>query len=258
LRVAERSERERERAHRSLHESHALEACIVSASVVLHFVAAPGLSRRERMERRLHSVEGEEVSMPRIRIRPCATLALLATTALGACEKAGESVAVHYPAATPTGDTPAAQAIAALPEPDRQFVQQATGANLAAIRLGQLAMERGSTDRIRKLGRELVNAHTLLNDHLLETARVEGRIPLASARLTPAEEDAYARLLQLSGPAFDQALLQAVTAQQQRTLDSFNREAIDGRDDRIRAFADDVLPLLHDHARYVRTEIEIM
>jgi putative membrane protein len=179
------------------------------------------------------------------------------------CEKPEEVVAIHYPSMSSPAlarvqPSTVESAIARLPEPDRNFVRQTLGANMAAIRMGQLAMRKGSSSSVRDLGREMLNSHTLLNDHLRETARTEHDIELPVARMTPAQELTYARLSVLSGPAFDHAFLQAVLDQQQRTVDAFRAEANDGRDPRLRAFADDALPLLHDRVHYVKNEIQIL
>jgi putative membrane protein len=179
------------------------------------------------------------------------------------CERPQEVVAIHYPSTLPkmvarVQPSEVETAIATLPEPDRNFVQQTLGANMAAIRFGQLAMEKGTSSTVRDLGREMMNSHTLLNDRLRETARNEHDIVLPVARMTPAQELKYARLRVLSGPAFDHAFLQAVLDEQQRTVDTFRREAAEGHDARLRTFADDALPLLHDRVHYVKNEIQIL
>jgi putative membrane protein len=184
-----------------------------------------------------------------------AALALAATTALLACGPPRETVAIHYPAASPR--LGAVTRAPGLPEPDRDFVRQATGANLAAIRLGQLAIDRGTSPLVKDIGRELIDSHTVIDDRLRATAREE-QDGLSSARMTARQEEAYQRLSRLSGPEFDRAFLAAILDEQQHAVNSFNREASGGRDRAIRALAHDTLPLLNDRVRYVKIEMETL
>src|SRR5580765_7037565 len=93
---------------------------------------------------------------------------LLLCGVLSACGHSEDTVALHYPDRPPTADTmmpsDVSAAVAKLPEPDRGFVRETAGAHMAAIRFGQVAMQKGSTARVRAIGREMADAHTALQD----------------------------------------------------------------------------------------------
>jgi putative membrane protein len=171
---------------------------------------------------------------------------------LGLIACAGETVQRPEPAVQPSA---LRRAVANLPEPDRSFIRQATGAHLTAIRLGQLAMERGSSEKVRQIGRELIDSHTALDDRLRDDARRQG-IVLPIGRLTPPGEEEVARLSQLSGREFDREFLDAVQRLQDDTLRSFNHEAVNGRDASIRYLASQLIPDLSQRVRLVRQEMQ--
>jgi putative membrane protein len=122
--------------------------------------------------------------------------------------------------------------------------------------MGRLAMERGGSPGVQNLGRELVNTHTELSDHLRDIARNEHNVVLPPmGQLTPTQRAEYDRLSMLSGPDFDRAFLSAILRLQEQTISSFNNEAVNGQDTGIREFANETIPLLNDRVRYVRTEM---
>ena len=117
--------------------------------------------------------------------------AALLALALPACGHQEEAVATR-PASPPlSGETimPSEMTaqVARLPEPDRAFVRQAAGAHMAAIQLGQLATEKGSSERVRAIGREMSDAHTALQEQLREAARRED-VVLPMPRMTASQQ----------------------------------------------------------------------
>jgi putative membrane protein len=150
-----------------------------------------------------------------------------------------------------------AATIESLPQPDRDFLKQAAGANLAAIRFGELAANNGTTVEVRSLGREMVDTHTAMSDQLRTSARTEG-ITLPMAQMTPRQQRMYDELSALSGPKFDQAFERAVVKLQQETIASFQNEAVHGRLSELAMFANQSLPLLNQRARTVRNQLQRM
>ena len=169
----------------------------------------------------------------------------------GGCAKPSENVALARPSEVQ-------QAIDNLPPPDREFVLQAASSNLAAIRIGQLAMERSRNPNVKAVARQLVDAHTALLDTLRYRARNEAQVVLPIAELTPEQAEIYTHLASLSEPEFDDAFFSAIVTLQEETIESFNREAVEGQDNGIRATANDSLPLLNDRVRQVRRQMHIM
>jgi putative membrane protein len=193
----------------------------------------------------------------------CLSVAALGLFGCGSSYQA-EATPVEYPAATAARPSEAVQpsqvaaAVQNLPEPDRGFVLQASGAHMAAIRFGQLAMEKGATEKVREIGKEMVDTHTAFSDKLRETARTSANVILPIPRLTASQQRDYQRLSRLSGAEFDRAFLDAVLRVQQETIQSFNNEALNGQSPAIREFANQSLPQLNERVRTVRREMRQM
>jgi putative membrane protein len=203
-----------------------------------------------------------------------ARLAIVLLVALGAHAAAGATHEEQLPLAStqpvrtqpatppqsaqrPIGASQAAAAIASLPEPDRSFLRQTASANLAAIRLGELAASLGSSVEVRSLGREMVDTHTALSDQLRTSARTEG-ITLPMARLTPKQQRMYKQLSALSGPAFDDAFERNVMKLQREAIASFQNEAMHGKLSELAMLANQTLPLLNQRVRTVQNQLHRM
>jgi putative membrane protein len=90
---------------------------------------------------------------------------------------------------------------------DATIVAIFDAANTADIEMGQLAMERGSTEAVRNFGRMLVNDHTNVRKMGRDLAAKLGVTPTPPADNSAARSHsaALARLRGLSGSAFDRA-----------------------------------------------------
>jgi putative membrane protein len=150
-----------------------------------------------------------------------------------------------------------ATTIESLPQPDRDFLKQAAGANLAAIRFGELAANNGTTIEVRSLGREMVDTHTAMSDQMRTSARTEG-ITLPMAQMTPRQQRMYDQLSALAGREFDQAFERAVVKLQEETIASFQNEAVHGKLSELAMLANQSLPLLNQRARTVRNQLHRM
>jgi putative membrane protein len=183
------------------------------------------------------------------------SICLFGVLGLTACAKS------QPPPATAAKVMPASRVselVMTLPQPDRDFVKQVSGAHMAAIRMGQLAMVRGYSPTVRDMGREMVDTHTDLDSQLRRDVLIHNDVELPVAQMTPQQRARYQTLFALRGPAFDQAYLQAVLDTQNETLKAFNQEALDGRDPDIRDLANSTLPTLNDRIRTVRREMSVM
>jgi putative membrane protein len=136
-----------------------------------------------------------------------------------------------------------------LPKGEQIFLDDAASIGRAEMRLGQLALEKSDTPRIRQLGQ------TMLDDH--RTARDRLQLIAASERLrlppepTPAQQATYRQLAALAGADFDRAYLDQLKSDQLETLALYREEAQNGRDPQLRAFAQEMLPVVQRHAQMV-------
>ena len=57
---------------------------------------------------------------------------------------------------------------------DKRFVKEAAQGGMAEVELGQLAVQKASSDDVKKFGQRMVDDHTKANDKLKEVASSEG------------------------------------------------------------------------------------
>jgi putative membrane protein len=133
---------------------------------------------------------------------------------------------------------------------DEQFAKKAAQANMAEVKLGQLAEEKAQSEQVKSLGRRMVEDHTKANDQLKEAAMREN-INLPS-NFSPKEEQMYDQLSKLSGPEFDKAYTKDMVKEHEKDIAEFRQEANGGRKDPIKSWAAETLPVLETHLRLAR------
>ncbi len=84
---------------------------------------------------------------------------------------------------------------------DRKFAAAAAQGGVTEVVLGRLAMRRGGSRAVRDFGRRMMDDHSRANAALKKTALRKGlSLP---AGMNKEQKDLYARLVRLSGGAFD-------------------------------------------------------
>src|ERR1700756_2383624 len=86
---------------------------------------------------------------------------------------------------------------------DTEFAKKAAEANMAEVKLGQLAEQRGTTDTIKDFGKRMLTDHSTAEENL-KSAATKDKITLPTT-LAATDQAAYDRLSKLSGEAFDRA-----------------------------------------------------
>lgn len=130
---------------------------------------------------------------------------------------------------------------------DKQFAMEALQGGTAEVKLGQLAAQKGSSDGIKAFGQRMVTDHTKAGNELKEIASAKG-IPIPEGIGTK-HQAAYDKLSGLSGASFDSEYIRHMVADHRQDLSAFQKEANQGQDADIRAFASKTLPMIQDHLR---------
>jgi len=133
---------------------------------------------------------------------------------------------------------------------DTEFAQKAAEANMAEVKLGQLAEQKGTTDTVKDFGKRMVTDHSNAEENLKGEA-TKDKITLPTA-LDAKDQAAYDRLSKLSGEAFDRAYARDMVRDHRVDVAEFRHEADDGKDATIKAFASQTLPTLEDHLKLAR------
>jgi putative membrane protein len=128
---------------------------------------------------------------------------------------------------------------------DQAFAKDAARGGLAEIKLGKLAGDNGSSEAVKTFGTRMVAEHTKAGDQLKDAAAQE-HISLP-ADLSPKDQATYDRLSKLSGADFDRAYAQNMVKDHQQDLRDFQREANNGNEGVIKAFAAQTVPMIQQH-----------
>jgi putative membrane protein len=133
---------------------------------------------------------------------------------------------------------------------DKEFAREAAAGGLAEIKLGQLAVDKGTSDVIKKFGQKMVDDHTKANSDL-QAAAAKSSITLPTD-VKPADQATYERLSKLNGAAFDRVYARDMVQDHIHDVAAFKQEANYGKDESIKAFASATLPTLVEHLKMAR------
>ena len=135
---------------------------------------------------------------------------------------------------------------------DATIVAIFDAANTADIEMGQLAIERGSTDAVRNFGRMLVNDHTNVRKMGRDLAAKLGVTPTPPSDDSAARAHAAAltRLRGLSGAAFDRAYADHEVAFHTAVIEAVTTTLLPAIDNaELKALVEQVAPAFVQHQK---------
>jgi putative membrane protein len=133
---------------------------------------------------------------------------------------------------------------------DQSFVTNASQGGAAEVKLGQLAQDRASNQKVKDFGKQMSEDHSKAGDELQKIAQQKN---LRAPSEMTAQDDALMKRLQgLSGPAFDKAYMSAMVKDHEEDIAEFQKEANSGSDSDVKAFASKTLPTLNEHLRMAK------
>jgi putative membrane protein len=133
---------------------------------------------------------------------------------------------------------------------DSQFVNKAAAGGMSEIKLGQLAVDKGSNSAVKEFGQRMVTDHSKANQELKEVAsRVNIALP---DTMTASDQALYESLSKLSGPAFDRAYARAMVKDHEDDVTAFQRETLEGKNTAVKEFALKTVPTLKEHLQLAR------
>ena len=110
---------------------------------------------------------------------------------------------------------------------DKKFAKAAMAGGMAEVQLGQLAVQKGNSEDVKKFGQRMVDDHTKLNDQMKPIAESIGVQP--PTELTKKDQALMTRLQGLSGDAFDKAYIKAMLKDHKEDNKDFQMEASSGQ-----------------------------
>jgi putative membrane protein len=149
-------------------------------------------------------------------------------------------------AGTPPGGSAAGAAAQPLSTNDQAFVADAAGSGMAEIEAGRLVAGKTRDTQVKAFAERLHEDHTAANIKLSRLATAKG---LDVSDEVPAAQRKHLNELQkLDGVELDHAFLTHFgAAAHERTIALFERQLSEGKDQDLRAFAEETLSVLRSH-----------
>jgi putative membrane protein len=133
---------------------------------------------------------------------------------------------------------------------DKQFIMNIALRGMREIDLAKVALDKSSNPAIKEYAAKVVEEQTKATGAL---KRIAGKQSIAiPAALDPKEQTEVDRIAKLSGADFDRAYTRDQVKNHERSLREFQREAKDGQDEQVKAFAVRVLPIVEQHLQTAR------
>lgn len=139
---------------------------------------------------------------------------------------------------------PESRAALAQDSPEAKFLTDAVRGNLAEVKIGELAQERGQSEGVREFGKMLVEDHSKAMKETAELAKDLGVIPPAEP--TTEQMRKHDALARLSGAEFDREFAAEMVKGHQEEIAKYEKQAQSG-DSKVAELAEDTLPTLKEH-----------
>lgn len=130
---------------------------------------------------------------------------------------------------------------------DQKFAVKAAQDNMAEVELAELARNQASQDPVRQYAERLHNDHQQANEKLKSIAQQKNiNLPTSTDAKHQKERD---KLAKKQGADFDKDYLDAMIKEHKADIKEFEKEAKNGKDPDLKAFATQALPTLREHLK---------
>jgi putative membrane protein len=124
------------------------------------------------------------------------------------------------------------------------FMRKAIEGNLAEIKVGQLAQQKGASEGVRHFGTVLEQDHSTANSQAMTAASSMGVTPPSEP--SSKEQSEYRHLASLSGSRFDQAFVKQMVKDHKKDIAEYKKESKMSNSP-ASSYAEQSLPVLHKH-----------
>lgn len=134
-----------------------------------------------------------------------------------------------------------------LNDQDTDFLKKALIGGMYEVMAGDLAAVNGMNDKVKELGKTMVNDHTKVNDELKKWATAANvDIP---TELDAEMQKKYNDLKAKTGADFDKAYAKMMVDDHKKDIELFKKQASAGGDQSLKTFASSTVPKLEDHLK---------
>lgn len=134
---------------------------------------------------------------------------------------------------------------------DVTFAKRANQADLAEVKMGELAQQKSSNSAVKQFGERMVTDHSKANTELKQAA-AKDNITLPTS-MNAKDRGTYDKLSKLSGSQFDRQYMKGQVSDHEKVISEFQKEANEGGNSNIKNFASETLPTLQEHLKLARS-----
>ena len=131
---------------------------------------------------------------------------------------------------------------------EKTFVMKAASGGMAEVKMGKLAVEKGTSPAVKQFGQKMIDDHGKANKELQAWA-VKKSVTLPTG-VNSEQQATYDKLAKLSGPAFDKAYLDAMVQDHDEDVAEFKKAAaMSSMDPDLMTWTQKTLTVIqqHDH-----------
>jgi len=142
-------------------------------------------------------------------------------------------------------NTPSSMSSDSMKSPDQVFMMKAAQGGMAEVAMGNIAKQNGGSDAVKSFGDRMVADHTQASNELHKLAQQKG-ITLPTG--VSAKDKRMSKMLEAKqGSDFDKAYVRDMVKDHETDVAEFRREAENGKDPDVKAWAQKTLPVLEQH-----------
>ncbi len=128
--------------------------------------------------------------------------------------------------------------------PDNKFATAAANAGMEEVTLSKLADGNSSSARVKEFAKMMISDHQAVNNELMAKAQQKGiELPSTCEKCKSKSDE----LSKLNGMAFDKKYMSIMVSAHKEAVEKFTKEANDGKDPELKAWAAEKLPALKHH-----------
>ena len=128
---------------------------------------------------------------------------------------------------------------------DEEFAQKAAGGGKAEVELGNLALEKASSAKVKEFAQRMVTDHGQANQQLQQIA---GNKSLDLPQMLPTEaQEEHDKLSKLSGAQFDKEYMRFMVQDHQKDIAEFQKAMNNVQDNDLKQFIQQTVPTMQEH-----------
>ena len=134
---------------------------------------------------------------------------------------------------------------------EQSYLYEATEGQQAEVALGQMAVQKASSDRVKQYGARMMQDHQRISEELGKLTRQEGI--QETGELSMPHQRIQRMLSQLSGMDFDKAYMAFMVRDHIKLIGDWEQRSPTLADPRVKHWIAGLLPVLKDHLEQGRT-----